>query len=82
MWQWRSLIARDRGCIRCGRAPRFCQAHHIHHWRHGGTTDLSNMVLLCSTCHHDLHHGHYTVTMNNGIPTITTTSTRSPPLTA
>ncbi len=82
VWQWRSLIARDRGCIRCGRAPRFCQAHHIHHWRHGGTTDLSNMVLLCSTCHHDLHHGHYTVTMNNGIPTITTTSTRSPPLTA
>ena len=80
--QWRALIVRDRGCIRCGRAPRFCQAHHIHHWRHGGSTDVSNLVLLCSRCHHDLHHGHYTVTMDNGIPRITPTTDRSPPLTA
>ncbi len=79
--QWRALIARDHGCIRCGKAPRYCHAHHIHHWRHGGTTDLSNLVLLCSTCHHDLHHGHYQVTINHGIPTITTTTDRSPPLT-
>ncbi|MCU0297418.1 MAG: DUF222 domain-containing protein, partial [Candidatus Nanopelagicales bacterium] len=34
--QWTALTARDRGCIRCGRAPRYCHAHHIHHWRHGG----------------------------------------------
>ncbi len=33
--QWTALTARDRGCIRCGRAPRYCHAHHIHHWRHG-----------------------------------------------
>jgi hypothetical protein len=80
--QWRALTARDRGCIRCGRTPRFCQAHHIHHWRHGGTTDLSNLVLLCSRCHHDLHHGHYHVTMNQGVPTITPTATSAPPQTA
>ena len=80
--QWRALIARDRGCIRCGRAPRFCQAHHVHHWRHGGTTDLNNLVLLCSRCHHDLHHGHYTVHIDQGIPRITPTTDRSPPLTA
>jgi hypothetical protein len=80
--QWRALIARDRGCIRCGRAPRYCQAHHIHHWRHGGTTDLNNLVLLCNRCHHDLHHGHYTITMDHGIPHITPTTDRSPPLTA
>ena len=43
--QWAALIARDRGCIRCGRAPRFCQAHHIHHWKNGGRTDLSNLAL-------------------------------------
>ena len=80
--QWRALIARDRGCIRCGRAPRYCQAHHIHHWAHGGKTDLSNMVLLCQTCHHDLHFGHYTITMNQGIPHITPTTSRAPPRTA
>ena len=80
--QWRALIARDRGCLRCGRAPRYCQAHHIHHWRHGGTTDLNNLVLLCNRCHHDLHHGHYTVHIDHGIPHITPTTDRSPPLTA
>ncbi len=80
--QWRALIARDRGCIRCGRAPRYCQAHHIHHWRHGGTTDLPNLVLPCNRCHHDLHHGHYTVTVNRGIPTITPAEDRAPPLLA
>ena len=78
--QWAALIARDRGCIRCGRAPQYCQAHHIHHWRHGGKTDLSNLVLLCGRCHHDLHFGQYTITMNHGIPTITPTQpSRAPP---
>ena len=62
--QWAALIVLDRGCIRCGRAPRFCEAHHILHWRHGGLTDLSNLVLLCSRCHHDLHAGRYTITMD------------------
>lgn len=67
--QWGALIARDRGCVRCGRSPRFCEAHHVLHWRHGGLTDVSNMVLLCSRCHHDLHHGRYTITMTpTGIP--------------
>ena len=80
--QWQALIARDRGCIRCGRAPRYCQAHHIHHWRHGGKTDVSNMVLLCQRCHHDLHFGQYTITITQGIPTITPTRRRAPPHTA
>lgn len=77
-WQWAPLIARDRGCIRCGRSPRLCQAHHIRHWRHGGLTDLSNLALLCDRCHADLHHGHYTIAMDgHGIPHIT--PSRSPP---
>ncbi len=67
--QWAALIARDRGCIRCGRAPRFCEAHHIVHWRHGGSTDLSNLALLCSRCHHDLHEGRFQITIDtHGIP--------------
>ncbi|MCU0278748.1 MAG: HNH endonuclease, partial [Candidatus Nanopelagicales bacterium] len=76
--QWTALTARDRGCIRCGKAPRYCHAHHIHHWRHGGVTDLENLVLLCSRCHHDLHFGTYTITISHGIPEITPT-TRAPP---
>ncbi|MFN8184202.1 MAG: DUF222 domain-containing protein [Candidatus Nanopelagicales bacterium] len=77
-WQWAALIARDRGCIRCGRAPRFCEAHHILHWKHGGLTDLSNLCLLCARCHADLHHGLYTITVDgHGVPTIV--STRAPP---
>ncbi len=76
--QWAALIARDRGCIRCGRASRYCQAHHIHHWKNGGRTDLSNLALLCSRCHHDLHLGRYTITMDtHTIPVIT--HTRGPP---
>ncbi|MEZ5185424.1 MAG: DUF222 domain-containing protein [Candidatus Nanopelagicales bacterium] len=76
--QWAALIARDRGCIRCGRSPRYCHAHHIIHWKNGGLTDVTNMALLCSRCHHDLHHGNYTITIDeHGIPTIT--STRAPP---
>jgi hypothetical protein len=76
--QWAALIARDRGCIRCGRSPRHCHAHHIIHWKDGGRTDLQNLALLCSRCHNDLHHGHYTITMNtHTIPVIT--HTRAPP---
>ena len=80
--QWKALVARDRGCIRCGRAPRFCEAHHAHHWRNGGFTDVDNLVLLCQRCHHDLHFGEYTITIDHGIPRITPTSTRAPPQTA
>jgi len=77
--QWAALIARDRGCVRCGRTPRFCEAHHVLHWRHGGLTDVSNMVLLCSRCHHDLHHGRFTITMTpEGIPQIHVS--RGPPM--
>ncbi|MEZ5186375.1 MAG: DUF222 domain-containing protein [Candidatus Nanopelagicales bacterium] len=76
--QWAALIARDRGCIRCGRAPRYCQAHHIIHWKNGGLTNLSNLALLCSRCHHDLHDSRYTITMDtHGVPHIT--PNRGPP---
>ena len=49
------LAARDKGCIGCGASPNWCQAHHIRHWEHGGTTDIDNMCLLCSHCHHQVH---------------------------
>jgi hypothetical protein len=35
-----------------------CEPHHLIWWRHGGTTDLSNLIPLCSRHHHRVHdHG-------------------------
>ena len=50
-----ALIARDGACIGCGAKAAWCQAHHIIHWQDGGPTDLENMCLLCSRCHHKVH---------------------------
>ena len=69
--QWRALIARDRGCIRCGRHPRHTQAHHIIGWASGGLTDLDNLCLLCESCHNDCHAGLFTITMTHHIPVVT-----------
>ena len=51
-----ALAARDRGCIGCGAANSFCQPHHVRYWENGGFTDLDNLCLLCSHCHHTLVH--------------------------
>ncbi len=53
--QWKALIARDRGCVGCGAAPDRCEAHHINPWNRHGNTDITNLVLVCSRCHHDIH---------------------------
>lgn len=74
--QWAALTARDRGCVNCGRPPRFCEAHHVIGWAHGGKTAVSNMALLCSRCHHDLHAGRLTLTMQREQPVITTHPSR------
>jgi hypothetical protein len=52
----RQLRYRDQECRfpGCG-ARRFTQAHHIVWWEHGGSTDLQNLVLVC-TFHHKLVH--------------------------
>ncbi len=50
------LAERDKGCVGCGASANWCQAHHIVHWEHGGTTDLDNLCLLCSHCHHHEVH--------------------------
>ncbi|MEX2101025.1 MAG: DUF222 domain-containing protein [Actinomycetota bacterium] len=54
----RQVRYRDRECRfpGCG-ARRFTQAHHVRFWRHGGTTDLDNLLLICSF-HHRLVHEH------------------------
>ena len=56
-----ALVARDKRCIGCGAKASWCQAHHIKHWQDGGPTDLDNMCLLCSRCHHKVHDQDWTV---------------------
>jgi hypothetical protein len=36
---------------------RHCQPHHIAWWRNGGSTDLVNLLPLCSRHHHSVHEG-------------------------
>ena len=59
----RALEHRDQTCVvpGCG-ATRGLHAHHLVHWENGGTTELSNLVLLCPF-HHRMHHrGGITIT--------------------
>ena len=51
-----ALALRDRGCVICGAANSYCQAHHVIHWEDGGPTDIDNLCLLCSDCHHKQIH--------------------------
>lgn len=53
----RALDARDRGCqwAGCDAPTDWCDAHHIEHWADGGSTDLTNLVLLCRTHHTAMH---------------------------
>lgn len=57
-WMIRQVRYRDRECRfpGCG-ARRFTEAHHVVWWRHGGRTDLDNLLLICSF-HHRLVHEH------------------------
>ncbi len=49
-----ALTLRDRGCVfpGCDAPATVCHAHHVVPWWAGGTTALSNLVLLCPH-----HHG-------------------------
>jgi Domain of unknown function (DUF222)/HNH endonuclease len=53
-----ALAVRDGGCgfPTCDRPGHHCDAHHLRHWRKGGSTNLDNLVLLCRH-HHRLVHG-------------------------
>ena len=59
----RALAARDRQCRFPGCQARRCDAHHIRHWAHGGTTALDNLVLLCRRHHRAVHEEGFRVTV-------------------
>ena len=66
----RALAQRDGGCAfpGCHCPPQWCHAHHIQHWADGGTTEITNLVLLCSRHHTVIHHQDWTTTAPDGIP--------------
>jgi hypothetical protein len=54
----RAVEARDGGCRFPGcERRRFLDAHHIHHWAHGGETSKENLVMLCRHHHRLVHEG-------------------------
>jgi len=64
----KALAIRDRHCQfpDCRVAAERCHAHHVTHGEHGGTTDPSNMLLLCHGHHHQVHEGGWVVTRRPG----------------
>ena len=64
--QRRALRAMHTSCAHPGCTVRFdnCQIHHVIPWEHGGPSDLDNLLPLCSTHHHLVHEGRWTLTLN------------------
>lgn len=42
-------------------ARRFTDVHHVVHWADGGTSDLDNLITLCSLHHRRQHEGAFTI---------------------
>jgi hypothetical protein len=57
------IVARDRHCQwpGCTLDPRWCDCHHLHHWKDGGPTDRDNLIPFCDAHHHAAHNGQFTV---------------------
>ena len=56
--QRRALRGLYRGCAipGCTVAYDRCKLHHIIWWRHGGATDLDNLIPICTHHHGKVHH--------------------------
>ncbi len=63
----RALDARDGHCRwpGCDRPAKWSAAHHVVHWIHGGSTDLSNLVLLCHRHHWMVHEGKWQIVQSD-----------------
>jgi hypothetical protein len=71
--QRRALAPRDQGCVwpGCTIPARWSDVHHTPAWIHGGRTDIAALALLCGGHHAQVEHGHYEITMVDGIPHVT-----------
>jgi Domain of unknown function (DUF222) len=63
-----ALRVRDRGCVwpGCERPASWTTAHHVLHWGEGGSTEVSNLVLLCHRHHWSVHEGGWQVVRTEG----------------
>jgi Domain of unknown function (DUF222)/HNH endonuclease len=63
--QRRALRAMYRTCGYPGCDVTFdrCDIHHVIEWIRHGTTDLDNLLPLCSKRHHFVHEGHWRLTL-------------------
>jgi hypothetical protein len=61
--QWAAIKAIHSTCAwgGCDAPISWTQLHHIHEWKHGGPTDLDNLVPLCSRHHHRVHEGKWSI---------------------
>ena len=63
-----ALVARSKGQCEfpgCDAPHQWCDAHHLDPYRPSkgtGPTDLSNLALICTTHHHAIHEGGFTLT--------------------
>jgi hypothetical protein len=66
--QSRALTVRDKGCRwpGCDRPATWTSGHHLVHWLKGGTTDLTNLVLLCYRHHWMVHEGKWQLIKTEG----------------
>jgi hypothetical protein len=61
-----ALAERDGGCASCGANITYADAHHIDWWtRDTGPTDLTNGVMLCSHCHHQVHNQGWRISVDD-----------------
>jgi hypothetical protein len=80
---WQAVAARDLHCRygHCRRPAAWGECHHVIHCQHGGPTEVTNLVLLCSYHHHLLHRpgwhaqlhpdGQLDITAPDGVTTTT-----------
>ncbi|MGL4745797.1 MAG: DUF222 domain-containing protein [Dermatophilaceae bacterium] len=74
--QRKALATRHTTCAAhgCQRPYTWTELHHRHPWAHGGTTNLTDAIPLCSFHHrriHDPTYHHQETTTDTGLPTIT-----------
>jgi hypothetical protein len=57
----------------CDRHYDLCHIHHLHEWEHGGSTDLANLIPLCSFHHHRAHEGRWRLQLDPSTRELTVT---------
>jgi hypothetical protein len=65
--QRRALRGLYRGCAMPGCAVGYdhCKLHHIVWWRHGGRTDLDNLIPVCSKHHSNIHNDGWVIELGS-----------------